>query len=47
MELREINMENWLVSENYQNDLLFIYLIILLQLTLGLKKPLLDEVDDG
>ena len=42
-------MKNWLVSDNYWNELLLIASIILLQLTPRFRKniPLLDEVCDG
>ena len=38
MGLRDITMENLLVSENSQNKLLLIYSIIILQLTPGLRQ---------
>ena len=50
MGLRDINMTNWLVSDNYQNNLLLIASMIPLQPTPVRWKiyiPLLDEVDDG
>ena len=45
--LREINMKNWLVSENFQNEFLLIDSMIILQLTQEPRKniPLLDYFD--